>query len=518
MNKTKKLMCTIRHYSYNLTKSKHNSIKNIAIKYRSCRNQFYNQYGGLECLKYLKYPHALRDELVKSKMCEKYGLQARQWKSSLDEVFNTLKTYTEQWKLIVKRDISKNKNLNEEDRHYLYYLLCFYNLIYDVCKNESIHTENKFNIPDNRKSYLHRYLHNRVRKRMGVKPKSKSMSFTIDKSMYNVMEDKHGVNWLAITSLIPRKMIKIPLTDKLIIRGNLRVKVLKDHIEILGTQTVPCKSPKENKGTEVVAIDKGITNILNVSTGHKYGTGFGEMLFKFSDRRLEKNKRRSKLYALYNKCYEKKEYKKARRMLKYNLGRTKFMRTTEIERKELESQINKALNQFIIIEKPHTVVVEDLSFQSWSKKLSKNKKRHFSEWIKGYMQQRIDFKCQQNGVLLAEINPAYTSQTCPFCGFVHKGNRMGNKFHCLNCRREGDSDYFASLNILLRYKDHDIGLHTPYLKVKDILMRRFEEHFLKNAKVETVQPRLQIHKVGGNFTHRPLSHSENVLLSKCGYL
>jgi hypothetical protein len=134
------------------------------------------------------------------------------------------------------------------------------------------------------------------------------------------------------------------------------------------------------------------------------------------------------------------------------------------------------------------------------------------------MVQRIEFKCQQNGVLLAEVNAAYTSQTCPFCGFVHKDNRKGDKFHCLSCGREGDADYFASLNILSRFKDQDIGLYTPYLKVKDILMRRFEGYSFKGATVETVQPRLQIHEVGGKrkVSRRPLCPSENVSLSKCG--
>jgi hypothetical protein len=130
------------------------------------------------------------------------------------------------------------------------------------------------------------------------------------------------------------------------------------------------------------------------------------------------------------------------------------------------------------------------------------------------LRQRIEFKCQQNGVLLAEVNAAYTSQTCLFCGFVHPGNRKGDKFHCLNCGREGDADYFASLNILSRLDDPDIGRYTPYREVREILVERFETRHESGGTVETAQPGLQIQgrRVSPIGVARGLPcHSESVL-------
>ncbi|MBT9165241.1 MAG: hypothetical protein DDT23_01256 [candidate division WS2 bacterium] len=46
------------------------------------------------------------------------------------------------------------------------------------------------------------------------------------------------------------------------------------------------------------------------------------------------------------------------------------------------------------------------------------------------------------------IAPAYTSQTCSYCGFVHKLNRNSEIFKCRNCDYTLDADYNASLNIL----------------------------------------------------------------------
>lgn len=474
MNKHTNLKKAVKHYSFDYTKSKEKKLMAVALKYKAFRNEIFNKYGSLECLPYLSYPRKLRNQWITDGSCKKYGLQSKQWQIALEEVFYVLTARTEQWKKIVKRDIKKNKKLSDEEKHYLFSILCSYNLIYDICKNREIRVFKDFQIASKRKIYLHRYLHTLIRTKMGPKPKSHSLSFSINTDMYNIKQDKKGKNWIAITTLTFRKMIHISLTDNKPIKGQLIIKILKNHIEIIETQEVPCKRLQDNTSDKIIAIDKGLTNLINASTNTKYGQGFGKSLSEFSDRRTDKNSTRNKLREIYNVHLINHRFKKAANILKYNLGKIKYNHIKNTERKELEQQINAALNQFFKFENPHELVVEKLDFQSWTKKLNRNQRRHFSAWLKGYLQERIEFKCQQNGVLLAEINSAYTSQLCPFCGFVHSDNRRGANFHCLNCGREGDADYFASLNILSRLTDSDIGLFTPYREVKKILMERFE--------------------------------------------
>ncbi|MGQ9468506.1 MAG: RNA-guided endonuclease InsQ/TnpB family protein [Nitrososphaerales archaeon] len=58
---------------------------------------------------------------------------------------------------------------------------------------------------------------------------------------------------------------------------------------------------------------------------------------------------------------------------------------------------------------------------------------------------------QQEGVLVTEVKPNYTSQTCPRCGCVSKGNWKGyTYFKCVKCGYEADRDRVASLNIAER--------------------------------------------------------------------
>jgi len=67
----------------------------------------------------------------------------------------------------------------------------------------------------------------------------------------------------------------------------------------------------------------------------------------------------------------------------------------------------------------------------------------------------------REGVRILEVNPRYTSQTCPRCGEASKKNWVGYAyFRCRKCGYEADRDRVASLNIALRAAssiDHQEG-------------------------------------------------------------
>ena len=61
----------------------------------------------------------------------------------------------------------------------------------------------------------------------------------------------------------------------------------------------------------------------------------------------------------------------------------------------------------------------------------------------------------------------------PACGYVHRDNRHGDRFHCLQCGRDGDADVVAAENLLARVHDAEIHRWTPVDRVKGILLERF---------------------------------------------
>lgn len=56
-------------------------------------------------------------------------------------------------------------------------------------------------------------------------------------------------------------------------------------------------------------------------------------------------------------------------------------------------------------------------------------------------------KCWEEGVPFLHVGEAYTSQTCPCCGHLHKCNEF---YTCKNCNFKHDRDMVGALNIMLK--------------------------------------------------------------------
>jgi putative transposase len=68
--------------------------------------------------------------------------------------------------------------------------------------------------------------------------------------------------------------------------------------------------------------------------------------------------------------------------------------------------------------------------------------------------QMLETKAKARGVHLEFVDPKYTSQTCPECGFVHKENRKTQaNFTCLECGHHENADIVGAKNILKRALD-----------------------------------------------------------------
>lgn len=114
------------------------------------------------------------------------------------------------------------------------------------------------------------------------------------------------------------------------------------------------------------------------------------------------------------------------------------------------------------------IQMEDLSGIATDNKFLKN-------WSYYDLQQKIQYKAEEKGIIVKKINPEYTSQRCSKCGYIHKDNRpKGEKgqsyFKCVECGFEVNADYNAARNIATQ----DI----EYI-IKDQLMIQNKENLIK---------------------------------------
>jgi len=229
---------------------------------------------------------------------------------------------------------------------------------------------------------------------------------------------------------------------------------------------------------------------------NRYGEHFGKTLSGISEAIHQKGKARNQLYSIAQEALEWGDFKRARRIRKFNLGRQKQQRKRQKARASIERHINTAINEVIEKRKPSVIVTEklDLRGKAKSKKLS----RRVSMWTRRILKERVDFKASAGGSRREQVNPAYSSQTCPTCGFVNKDNRRGDTFPPqTHCGHADHADRVAAENLRARYGDPEITLYTPKARVKSILLVRFNARLESRGDPATVSGRTPETFVGG---------------------
>ncbi|MGL4912296.1 MAG: RNA-guided endonuclease TnpB family protein, partial [Romboutsia sp.] len=366
-------------------------------------------------------------------------------------------------KLRIKEQVKVNENLSNDDKHYINYILKANELYHKILIYKEIDIPKVFE----KKNLNYKYLNNLIRRytrtyKGNIPYSNKNTTFSIDTGLYSYKD-----GYINITGLKKGKRLPIKLTDNNIQNKTLKVKIIGNKLEIHCPLRIKSKTHKDYENT--IGIDKGYKYLFAVSSDNFYGEKLNDYLNKETERLNEVNAKRNRFYALYNNYLKDGNIKKATNILENNLGKVKYNHNKLKNDQRVKSYINQSLNMLIETEKPKEIVMENLDFVSWNQTYPKSVKRKLSRWIKGYIKDRLEYKCDYNNIKYTYINPAYTSKVCSICGQF--GQRNGDVFKCSNCGNL-HADINASKNILKRKDDKEISLYTKYIKVKEILEKR----------------------------------------------
>lgn len=118
--------------------------------------------------------------------------------------------------------------------------------------------------------------------------------------------------------------------------------------------------------------------------------------------------------------------------------------------------VNWAINQ-VNLSNVKSIKIEDL------KGMPNTGRTHF--WCYRQILNKLTSRCEELNINVIKIAPAFTSQRCSKCGWVHSKNRgrLGNKksFKCLKCNFSIDADINAAKNI--HYLDAGDRITSPPL-------------------------------------------------------
>jgi len=253
-------------------------------------------------------------------------------------------------------------------------------------------------------------------------------------------------------------------------RPNVRV-VVGERVVFYVAEWVPCERRPEGR---TIGVDKGMNTLLVASDG---AVDSAKAFGRDASRQLEEiintsARRRNRLrIAAYERSIRNSNRSRSRLIRRRNLGRRKQARTRTRESSGLRDFVNRSLNELFEDLGISRIYAEDLTFRpGWP---GREINRRLSRWLRGYLQRRLVYKAELNGVELETVNAAYTSQTCPRCWFVAKSNRHGDRFSCSNCGYAGSADAIAATNVRQRGSDSVITRFMSATEVKQTLDARW---------------------------------------------
>ena len=128
---------------------------------------------------------------------------------------------------------------------------------------------------------------------------------------------------------------------------------------------------------------------------------------------------------------------------------------------QIKTATGTVTNQLVRAYPQHTFIVENLDLRG-------------CRGSKRFAYRALQHSLERKAVLEV-VNPAYTSQLCPSCGYVSRGNRNGIKFRCFSCGRVSHADVVGAINLLRRSGDKQIGKKARPQSVRPILEERFRK-------------------------------------------
>ena len=264
----------------------------------------------------------------------------------------------------------------------------------------------------------------------------------------------HADFWLPISSLESRKLICLPLAGNPYIKGVDQVskgiqarktKLGRWRFEVVEKEAWEIPQPSED--AKRLGIDVG----LNVLAADSNGTLYGEHVKPKFD----------KLYQRVKRLRANRQ----RQNLKENSPRLDCLEShlSELVKTETGRIVNKLIKKH-----PDTIfVVEDLDLRG-----CRGQKRFAYRALQTNLSRKAPVEF---------VNPAYTSQECPSCGYISRRNRSGIKFVCKSCGRKAHADWVGSSGILRRSGDKNIGCDDHPRGLNRLLKERYRARRQRQA-------------------------------------
>lgn len=272
-----------------------------------------------------------------------------------------------------------------------------------------------------------------------------------------------AADWLRISTLERGKRVSLPLMDHSYARGRggrlatTFALFERDGQWFARSTRYLAPTPWPEHRVDVLAIDLGLRNLLATSEGDLRGVGFLVQLRKYD----------AQLMRVQRGLQQAGELR---------LGVCRRYRTLVNRiRGWLKTTVQTHLKAVLDRHRPKKVVIEDLMFAGQHGELSRRMNRLLRRFGQQCFKQTLAERQAEYGFELEEVNPAYSSQACAACGFVHRSNRTGDRFQCKACGHRAHADVNAAKNLAGRSSEGaQRELASVYLGRSQVLVRALQ--------------------------------------------
>ena len=250
--------------------------------------------------------------------------------------------------------------------------------------------------------------------------------FEIDLNQFSayIIEDFETTEfdtWFNIISLEKHKRLKISGKKTPVFNAALETGMLKKSFKLIrknGDYYMECF-------VEFPEVESGNTNVIGVDVGINHAAVTSDGVFYGSDvRDLQK--------------------------------RTKHRAYKGLS--AVKQRLNAIAKEIVDDHPKQDFAVEQLLFKGKDGRTKAFRRKH-NRWAYNHLSKQLEQIGIVKGFDVIRVNPKYTSQTCPVCGFISRGNRNYESFKCLECGFTGHADHVGAINISGR-----VPKDNPYLK------------------------------------------------------
>ena len=428
---SKPVMCkTVHQYSKGVIPERNmEKLREIAEDYRKVKNYVYARYGSIGSLSKLYPGYTVQNEMTASGLRSDLEMPSVYFYLAVFDALGDIKAQWSRTKSKILELVGKHEGLSPEEKHYLRFLMKVNNAFEAVLNEKEIRLpkelqkkqEELASLVDTEK--LHRYLCRQARKYHEKQHTSAADGFALSEKAY-----RYGDHGIYISIKEKRKRVFVPLTDNNEYKRQLYIRLYPDEgkMEVRAPVNVAVKSHKDY--TNVVGIAMGYHTMLTTDQGHRYG----EELGRYQTEYAEWMRRQTGIY---------------NRNRKDNPGREKYEARKRRYTSQLHSYINQELNRFLREEKPEVVYMAKLP-KPYGGGVSRKINHSVSMWQRGYIRRRLELKCSQQSVEMAEVFGKGISSTCSSCGA--KGVKADGIFRCPLCGYESEEKVNTARNVKKR--------------------------------------------------------------------